>query len=600
MYSDKNRNRANLIQDRLKALRAELKLRNFDAIIIYGSDPHFSEYLANRWKYRKWLSGFTGTSGTLIVTADRAALWVDSRYFIQAANQLQDTGIEMQKIGTGLPDESWLKTVLAGNARVGVDAELVSISRFNMLKTVLAPLTVEDTGDIFDKIYTDRPSMPNSEIFLLPDEITGKSRKEKIADFKNTSAANGEICIISTLDDIAWILNMRGADITCNPLAIAFLIIESASVHLFLSSNRISEADCKTLSNDGIIIHTYNDFYACLSNISKNKTVKIDFDRTNCRIFKILNDNGVKIIESSIDESIALKKSVKNTVELAGFRECMITDGVAMLRFCKWLNENIGKIKITETDAARKLEEYRQSGKNFKGLSFRTISAYGANAALPHYASIAGSDAEIKTDTFYLLDSGAQYLTGTTDLTRTMHFGEPTAEEKEDYTLVLKGMIAMSMAVFPSKTRGSQLDILARKFLWEKGKNYLHGTGHGVGHFLCVHEGPQSIRCEENPVALQPGMVISNEPAIYVEGKYGLRIENLITCKEHCRTAFGNFYSFETLTLCPIDIKALDISLMSREEICWLNDYHRKVYNLLSPHLSTDEIEYLAKSTKPL
>jgi Xaa-Pro aminopeptidase len=311
----------------------------------------------------------------------------------------------------------------------------------------------------------------------------------------------------------------------------------------------------------------------------------------------LLKDGVTIVAENNITETLAFRKAVKNDVELSGFRSCMITDGIAMVRFLKWLSDNLGKIRITETEAAEKLEEYRKSGKDYRGLSFSTISAYGANGALPHYAPSKESDAEIGTNAFYLVDSGAQYLTGTTDITRTVHFGNPADGEKEDYTLVLKGMINLSMAVFPAGTRGSQLDILARKFLWEKGKNFLHGTGHGVGHYLNVHEGPQSIRCEENAVPLSAGMVTSNEPAIYIEGKYGIRTENLIACKLHRTTDFGIFYSFETLTVCPIDTKSINIDMMSKEEIKWLNDYHKHVYDSLSPYLEKEDVEYLKTVT---
>ena len=590
-----------MIINRLQALRNELKLRNIDAIIITGNDPHFSEYTANRWKYRKWISGFSGTAGTLAMTQTDAALWVDSRYFIQAREQLKNTGIEMQKLCSELPYIEWLKSHLDKNARIGIDAGLVSVNMFKTLNLRLEPLSFEDIDDVFDKIYPDRPALPETPVLLLSDELTGKSRAQKLSEFIAASIPNGEAYIVSVLDEIAWMLNIRASDIKCCPLAISYLIIDEGGTRLFISESRITKSDRKSLENDGITILPYEDFFTCVANIPKNKIVKLNFDKTNYRTYKLLQDNEIQIIEEKdIAQSIALKKAVKNKTELAGFRDCMIADGVAMLRFIKWMNENVGKTRITETQAALKLEEYRSRGKNFKGLSFNTISAYGANAALPHYSAHSGADSAIETDTFYLVDSGAQYLTGTTDITRTLHFGIPSNEEKEDYTLVLRGMIALSMAVFPEKTRGSQLDILARKALWEKGKNFLHGTGHGVGHFLNVHEGPHSIRSEENPVALTPGMITSIEPAIYIEGKYGIRTENLVVCMFDRTTAFGDFHSFETLTLCPIDLRPIDISLMNADEINWLNNYHRRVYESLSPYLDNEENEYLKKLTRRL
>ncbi|MDR1129401.1 MAG: aminopeptidase P family protein [Prevotellaceae bacterium] len=591
----------NYVKERLLSLRTELKNREIDAIIIPSNDPHFSEYPAKCWKYRKWISGFTGSAGTLTITQDEAALWVDSRYFIQAEKQLDGTGIEMQKLTPGrLFDELWLKTRLGDGKKVGFDARLFSINRFGRLKQSLAPLILTDTGDIFDKIYTDRPPMPESEAFLLPDEITGKSRKEKLSDFSKSTTPNKEIYIVSALDEIAWILNMRGSDVAYSPVAISYLVIDYPVAHLFISEKQLSKSDLKQLSGDGISIHPYSDFERFISSIDKSRTVKLNFNKTNFHIYKLLKSRHAIVREKNITETIAFRKAVKNEVELSGFRSCMITDGIAMFRFIRWLNENVGKIRITETEAAGKLEELRKSGKDCRGLSFSTISAYGANGALPHYSPSKESDAEIGADAFYLVDSGAQYLTGTTDITRTMHFGSPTDEEKEDYTLVLKGMINLSMAVFPAGTRGTQLDILARKFLWEKGKNFLHGTGHGVGHYLNVHEGPQSISCAENAAALTPGMVTSNEPAIYVEGKYGIRIENLIACEFHGNTGCGDFHKFNTLTVCPIETKSINMSMMTGEEIKWLNAYHRRVYDSLSPYLEKEEVEYLKTLTSAI
>ncbi|MDR1886706.1 MAG: aminopeptidase P family protein [Prevotellaceae bacterium] len=591
----------NYVRERLVRLRSELKHRNVDAIIIPSNDPHFSEYPAKCRQYRKWISGFTGSAGTLTVTSDDAALWVDSRYFIQAGKQLEDTGIEMQKLTSGrLFDESWLKTRLRDGQKVGVEAGLFSVNMFETLKRSLAPLILTDIGDIFDTVYPDRPALPEAEAFLLSDEITGKSRREKLADFAKSTTPNREIYIVSALDEIAWMLNMRGSDVAYNPVVISYLVIDYPDTHLFMNRKQLPESDLKQLRDDGVIIHSYSDFDTFISSIAKDRTVKFNFNKTNYHIYKLLKDRVTIVEEKNVAESIALRKAVKNDVELSGFRSCMITDGVAMVRFLKWLDENVGKIRITEIDAAGKLEEIRRYGKDYRGLSFGTISAYGANGALPHYSPSKASDTVIGRETFYLVDSGAQYLTGTTDLTRTLHFGNPTDEEKEDYTLVLKGMINLSMAVFPAGTRGAQLDILARKFLWEKGKNFLHGTGHGVGHFLNVHEGPQSIRSEDNPVALQPGMVTSDEPAIYVEGKYGIRTENLLACKFHLTTGFGDFHSFETLTLCPIDTKSVNIAMMTGEEIKWLNEYHGRVYDSLSPYLEKEEVEYLKTVTEAI
>jgi Xaa-Pro aminopeptidase len=591
----------NYIRERLENLRTELRNRDADAVIVPGNDPHFSEYTAQCWKYRKWLSGFTGSAGILTVTMDDAALWVDSRYFIQARKQLEGTGIVMQKMLPGRPfDVSWFRERLEKDKKVGVDAKLFSVNMFKSLRQELSPLIFSDIGDVFDSIYPDRPALPESEVFLLPDEVTGKSRAEKLADLALSTTPNGEIYIVSALDEIAWILNMRGSDVAYNPVAVSYLLVDYPDTHLFMNAGRLSDDDRRRLSVDGVTVHPYSDFDSFVSSVARDRTVKLNFNKINFHVYGLLKNRVAIVEEKNINSAVSLRKAIKNDVELSGFRSCMITDGVAMLRFLKWLNDSIGKVRVTEIGAAEKLEEFRKRGKDYRGLSFSTISAYGANGALPHYSPTKESDTEIGTETFYLVDSGAQYLTGTTDITRTVHFGDPSEAEKEDYTLTLKGMINLSMAVFPAGTRGSQLDVLARKFLWEKGKNFFHGTGHGVGHYLNVHEGPQSIRCEENPVALSAGMVTSNEPAIYVEGKYGIRIENLIACKFHGATDFGDFYSFETLTVCPIETKSIEMSMMSRDEIAWIDNYHKQVYDSLSPYLEKEELEYLKILTAAL
>jgi Xaa-Pro aminopeptidase len=587
----------NYIRDRLKSLRTELKNRNVAAIIIPSNDNHFSEYPVECRKYMQWISGFRGSAGTVTVTSDAAALWVDSRYYIQAKKQLEGSEIEMRKQSLYIP---WLKQRLGNDGKVGADAQLFSIKLFEQMKQSLAPLALVDTGDIFDDIYIDRPALPESDAFLLSDEITGKNRREKLADIAKSTTRDGEIYIVSALDEIAWILNMRASDVAYNPVAISWLIIDFPKIHLFMNAERMTENDRKLLADDGVEIHPYGSFDSFLTSIPRDRTVKLNFDKINFHTYELLKNRVAIVEEKNVAETVTFRKAIKNDVEISGFRNCMITDGIAMLRFIKWLNDNVGKSKITETDAAGKLEEFRKTGKDYRGPSFKTISAYGSNGALPHYSPSSESDAVIGADAFYMVDSGAQYLTGTTDVTRTMYFGNPTDEEKENYTLVLKGMINLSMAVFPSGTKGSQLDALARRFLWEKGKNFLHGTGHGVGHYLNVHEGPQSIRCEESAVALFPGMVTSDEPAIYIEGKYGIRIENLLVCKFHETTDFGDFLSFETLTLCPIDTKTVNITMMNRDEIKWLNDYHARVYDLLSPHLENEEIEYLKTVTEAM
>ncbi|MDR2562477.1 MAG: aminopeptidase P family protein [Prevotellaceae bacterium] len=589
-------------QKKLSSLREKMKSLGIDAFVVPSNDPHFSEYTAKRWKTRSYLSGFTGSSGILAVTSHRAALWVDSRYYIQAENQLQDSGIEMIKLpssGRERIDEAWLKEHLPAGAKVGVDGNLFSVSRYNSMKKALHPLELVCANDIFDELWLDRPALPHEAAYLLPDSITGKSRSEKLSDL--TRATGGDMYIVSALDEIAWLLNMRGADVNCNPIVISYFIANYKGNHLFVASGKLNDEDCRSLQADGIYLHDYADFDGFVSAIDKSTSVKINSGKLNVRTYRMLVESGVGISEEDDQNGVlASMKAVKNAVEIEGFRRCMITDGIAMVRFAKWLSENVGKTKISETDAAGKLQEFRSAGRDYRGLSFPTIAGYKANAALPHYSAREESAAELCAEGFFLVDSGGQYLTGTTDITRTFHLGKPSSEEKEDYTLVLKGMIGLSMAKFPKNTRGSQLDFAARRFLWERGKNYLHGTGHGVGHFLNVHEGPQSIRAEENPVALLPGMVVSNEPAVYIGGKYGIRIENLLLCRHCCSSDFGDFYSFETLTLCPIETKSIDFSLMRSEEIAWLNAYHKRVYEALAPEMNEDERDFLRSRTKEI
>ena len=590
------------VQENLSALRDKMKSLGLDAFIIPSNDPHFSEYPARHWKARSRFSGFTGSTGMLAVTLREAALCVDPRYYIQAERQLQGSGIEMIKLpssGCERIDEVWLKVRLPAGAKAGIDGRLFSISRRNSMKNALAPLELVCTDDILDGIWLDRPALPCEPAYLLPDSVAGKSRREKLSDLAH--ATEGKTYIVSALDEIAWLLNMRGADVNCNPVTISYLAANYKGTHLFVAPGKLSAEDCRKLQADKVILHDYSDFDEFISNIDKSTSVKINPEKLNFHTYELLLESGVNISEEE-DKSgvLASMKAVKNTTEIEGFRRCMITDGVAMVRFAKWLKENVGKTKISETSAADKLQQFRSLGRDYKGLSFPTIAGYKANAALPHYSANAENDAELAAEGFFLVDSGAQYLTGTTDITRMFHLGEPSAEEKEDYTLVLKGMIGLSTMKFPKNTRGSQLDSAARRFLWEKGKNYLHGTGHGIGHFLNVHEGPQSIRTEENPVVLLPGMVVSNEPAVYIAGKYGIRIENVLACKFDRTTNFGDFHSFETLTLCPIETKPIDLDMMNSDEIDWLNAYHKRVYETLATELNEEERRFLETTTKKI
>jgi Xaa-Pro aminopeptidase len=588
----------------IEKLREYLRKQNIDAFIIPSNDPHFSEYVADYWKCREWISGFTGSAGTVVVTAKKAALWTDSRYFLQAENQLKNSGIELKKMG--LPETEtivdWLQKNLAANAKIGIDEKLFSIIEFNDLQQQLQTLQLLPVADPFAKIWDNRPKMPTSKAFLLDIKFSGKTTSEKLNDIKKLLGdTKNSVYIISALDEIAWLFNLRGSDIEYNPTAIAYAVIDFPNLELFIDLRKISDSDKKILKHSNVKLHEYTDFSTFLNKINTKKTVILNSKKTSIDIYNILQKKQLDIqIENNPNGIISSLKSIKNTTEIAGFKRAMIADGVALARFFIWLEKTVNKRKITELDISAKLHEFRAKNKLFVGESFETIVAYSAHGAIVHYEPTPETNTTIDEQSFLLIDSGAQYLCGTTDITRTLHLGKPTARQKRDYTNVLKGNIALSMAKFPKGTRGTQLDFLARQYLCADAKNYLHGTGHGIGHFLNVHEGTQSIRMNENPVMLEYGMVTSNEPGIYVTGEYGIRIENLILCTPYKISNFGEFMQFETITLAPIATNAIDKKLLTPSEINWLNKYHEKVYKKLSPYLDTQEKRWLKTKTKQL
>jgi len=585
----------------IEKLRKFLKSQKLDAFIVPSNDPHFSEYVAEYWKCREWLSGFTGSAATVAITKNEAALWTDSRYFLQAEEQLKGSGFELKKMG--LPETEniiqWLHKNLATKAKIGIDEKLFSIIEFDDLQKQLQPMQLIPTADPFIEIWEDRPAMPERKAFLLSKTFSGKTITEKINDVENAiGEKENAIYIVSALDEIAWLFNLRGNDIDYNPTAIAYAAIDFPKLHLFIDNKKISSADRKKLTNENVTLHDYLDFTQYLASINNKKTVIINPKKTSIDIYNTLQKNKLKIkIEDNVNGVICSLKAIKNKTEISGFHQAASYDGIAFVKFLMWLEENLGKTKITELDVSAKLHHFRSQNDFFTGESFETISAYGAHGAIVHYGATKETNATLKKESFLLLDSGGQYKNGTTDITRTIHLGKPTAKEKTDYTFVLKGNIALSMVKFPKGTRGTQIDILARQSLWRIGKNYLHGTGHGVGHFLNVHEGPQSIRMNENPVAIECGMITSNEPGVYITGEYGIRIENLILCQPYIKTNFGEFLEFETITLAPIDTKAIDKKLLAPEEINWLNTYHKTVYEKLSPMLNKKEKSWLKEKT---
>ena len=590
------------IKERLFSLRAQMSASAVDAYIIPGSDPHMSEYLAAHWKFRQWISGFTGSAGTVVVLAEKAGLWTDSRYFIQAEKELEGSGIELFRMGMpGVPTyQEWLVAELQEGAVVGIDGRNIAVEEARKLAKTFNDNNIRfDAGINFqDKVWEGRPPIPENEVFGLDVRYTGVSRTEKLEmvrkEMKKAGASHYVIC---ALDEIAWLLNLRGSDVEYNPVFHSFMVVSSDTANLFINPHKVTSDLGNKLTTDGIKIYLYDDFYEFLRTIPEGSSVFIDPQKVNYAVISSL-PHSVKLHEGP--SIVTMLKGIKNPVEIKGMKNCHIRDGVAMVKFLYWLENNIGKTKITELSAAEKLQSFRKEQENYRGDSFNSISAYGANAALPHYSATKENDAELKPEGLYLIDSGGQYLDGTTDITRTVHLGKLTEEEKKDFTLVLKGHINLSQTVFPAGTRGVHLDIMARGAMWKKGINYGHGTGHGVGHMLNVHEGPQSIRQQDNGVEMKANMITSNEPGIYKEGRHGIRTENLILSVTHKETEFGTFFAFETITMCPVDTEAIDVSLLREDEKEWLNSYHKTVYKKLKDFLQPAEKEWLKKQTRPI
>lgn len=589
------------ITERLAALRAELQKHHLDAWYISGTDPHNSEYLPERWLTRAYISGFTGSFGKVVVTKDKALLWTDTRYFLQAEEQLQGTGIEMKKLR--VPDavspENWLAQHLPSGSRVGVDGQTVSIQTFRQIHSALAEKEIElvKTPDFFDAIWKNRPENPSDPVFELATKFAGKSRGDKLALVQQKLDATGaDFQVITMLDELAWFFNLRGADIAYNPVFLGFGLVGKNNSRLFADSKKINPELAETLKKEGIELQDYNAFYAFLNSI-QNKKILIDGATASYSVFEALQKNNEIMEHTSV---ISHLKAQKNSTEIDGFKNAMKKDGVALVEFLYWLNKNIGKTEITEYSIGRKLAEFRGRQNDFMGESFPPIVGYKHHGAIVHLSVGPDNALPVEKEGILLFDSGGQYLDGTTDITRTVAVGEITEQQKTDFTIVLKGMIALTEAVFPEGTKGCHLDILARKPMWEQGMNYGHGTGHGVGHFLNVHEGPMAIRQEYNPNSIYPGMVMSNEPAFYRQGEYGIRTENMMVCVERETTAYGRFFGFETLTLCPIDTKLIKTDLLSEEEKSWINRYHKKVNAELKPLLGAEFHLLLDQQTREI
>ncbi|WP_282628448.1 aminopeptidase P family protein [Empedobacter sedimenti] len=588
------------ITDRLSALREVMKQNGVSATIIPGTDPHGSEYLPNRWKERTWISGFNGSAGTAVVTLEKAALWTDSRYFIQAEDQLKDTTFELMKMK--MPEtpsiNEWIISQLQEGEVVGLNPQMFAHNAFVETQNEFAfnQLSVKSI-DLIDLAWQNRPALPQNQFYIYDVKFAGKSASEKISEVRNNmKKANTNVYFMNSLDEIAWLFNIRGNDVNYNPLTISYAAVDTDNAYLFIDDAKVTTETKAALANEGITIKSYLDIYTYLNNLTEKSHVLVDGNRINQSLYEAISSASTIKLSPSIVTNL---KALKNETEQEGFRNAMVKDGVALTKFFMWLEENIEN-NINEVTVADKLIEFRSQQENFKGASFGTICGYADHGAMNHYSATPESAYTLGRKEMLLIDSGAQFLEGTTDITRTMMFGEPTAQQKIDYTLVLKGNIALSEAVFPANSRGSLLDVLSRKALWENGFNYGHGTGHGVGHFLCVHEGPQSIRLEENLTPLQIGMVLSNEPGLYRDGEYGIRIENLMIVQPAMSTQFGDFLKFEIVTVSPIDKNLIDVTLMTNEELTWLNNYHQFVFEKISPFLDEKETTWLKEKCKAI
>lgn len=584
----------------LEALRDLMRSKHIDAVIIPGTDPHQSEYPSEHWKFRDYVSGFTGSNGTAVVTLDDAGLWTDSRYFLQAADQLEGSGFTLHK--ENIPGEptvlEWLGEVLDEDAVVGVDGRLFSLIEANRIEMFCAQNGFMFAPDFraAEAIWTGRPARPMNPAFVHDEALAGEDVDSKISRVVDAlDAADADGLLITALDEIAWLLNLRGSDVDYTPVVIAFAYVSEDERVLFIDSEKVTSEVKDHLKKYGVKIKDYDDIEKFLGKISSTATVMVDPNRVSDALGQAMICN-----KTYMASPVIALKGVKNESQIAGFRQAMLYDGAAMVRMMMWLEQNVAN-GITEMDVDRRLQQERAAYASNRGDSFHMIAGYKDHGAIVHYEATDESAYTLAPEGLLLIDTGGQYLEGTTDITRTISLGNPTAAEKHDYTLILKGHLALARAVFPKGTMGVQLDVLARGPLWNEGMTYLHGTGHGVGHFLGCHEGPQSIRMESNPTPLELGMVTSNEPGIYKTGEYGIRTENLLLCVPACSNEeWGEFYKFESLTLFPYDTTLMDMDMLSREEVKQINDYHAMVCERLRPLLNADEAQWLEQKCKSI
>ncbi|MCL2727005.1 MAG: aminopeptidase P family protein [Bacteroidales bacterium] len=589
----------------IQKLRTYMADNNLSAFIVPSNDPYFSEYIPDRYACRGWLSGFRGSAGTLVITLDKAALWTDSRYFVRAEQEMAGRGIELKKLkmpGTESIEE-WLLEHCPAEGIVGIDGALFALPEFERMREALHPLTIYVDRDPFDALWEERPDLPNAPAYLLDERYSGASVSQKHHAVRKAFAAYSDfIYPVVALDDVAWLLNMRGSDVVYNPLAIANAAVTPQAIHLFIECTQLPAETRLVLEKEGVVFHPADHFASFLSEYPNEAERIITQERWSIALhLQTILEQGLTITSDPYRGGcIAHLKSQKNQTEQDGFRIAMKKEAIAWIRLWRYIEEQLPFGTLTEQLLASKIAEFRALDPDYRGESFFPILGYAQNGAMPHYAMDINGSTPIKAEGFLLIDSGGHYLYGTTDTTRTFAMGPLTAEQKRDYTAVLRGMIGLSMAKFPAGTRGALLDILARGPVWSVGRSYLHGTGHGIGHFLNVHEGPQNIRMEENPVPLAPGMVLSNEPGIYVLDAYGIRTENMMICVQHEENLQGTFYKFETITRCPIDTAGVDTTLLGEEARTWLNDYHATAYKELAPLLTQEEATWLKEKTKAI
>lgn len=592
----------NEINQRLESLREVMRREHLSAFIFPSTDAHQSEYVADHWQGRTWISGFNGSAGTAVVTMKSAALWTDSRYFLAAEEQLKGTEFLLMKLKIeGTPTISeWLAQELQGeNAEVGLDG---MVNSYHETMGLIADLrksggiTVRTNLDPLGLIWTDRPAIPANPVEIQPMEFAGESVASKISRIRTAlRQRHADGMLISALDDIAWTLNLRGTDVHCVPVFVSYLLISSQQVSLYVDSAKINDEVKAYLTENGILLYPYNKVAEGLERYSEYN-ILLDGDETSYFLWKTVKCKEIIAGNSPVPAM----KAQKNDREIAGFRQAMLRDGVAMVKFLRWLKPAVEAGGQTEISIDRKLTSFRAEQHLFRDISFDTIAGYQAHGAIVHYEATPETDVALKPEGLILIDSGAQYQDGTTDITRTIALGPVTEEMKHVYTLVLKGHIQLELAKFPDGASGTQLDALARECMWREGYNYLHGTGHGVGSYLSVHEGPHQIRMEWKPTPLRAGMTVTDEPGLYLSGKFGVRIENTLLIKDYQTTEFGKFLQMESLTLCPIDLTPVDFSMLQPEEIEWLDTYHRDVFEKLSPYLEGEDLEWLREATRPV